>query len=349
MSILCRSLCALFLCLMLTSCSSIVSALFGDSVEVNSSDSSPPSVRISVADVYVRDPDPGDFVVSTVDRSAQVSGYVMVSAFGEDSQGVRFVEILDITIEPTCAPTPVGRDGRPPAPPTFLRAPVTVISGQRAETPASSSVATTRVPVFKSINLRGGSVEASRWCPEDRPLLGNAIARIRARAANFGGGVSDTAIASLSLQRISSAGAGVGFPSVGSSGGSGSSCADVGTACMTQPAECFGRGDGWQVPGTIQCRGDESVCVAESSDDFCSTCGGECGGCAGDSCSATNPCAPGSICARLPRLGGSIQRCQSIIIAETSTGNRPCTPLNGFCWLPDEAGQAEIICSESRE
>ena len=200
--------------------------------------------------------------------------------------------------------------------------------------------------MVKSLNL-GRQFTTSRWCPEDRPLMGNVIVRLHARAGNFGGGVTETATATLSLRRISTGSVG-GAAIGGSSGGSsGSSCSGVGTACMTHPSECSARGDEWQVPGTIQCRGDEPVCVAEANTDYCTICGGECGSCAGQSCSASTPCAPGAICTRQPRLGGSVEICNSIIIPETSTGNRPCTPVNGFCWLPDEAGQAELICSEA--
>ncbi len=342
-----RSWLAALACTQLAGCASIVGALFGQGVDVSRADASPPSVRIVVPDTYVRSPAPGDFVVAGESASAWVHAHVGFSAIAEDMQGVRFVEILDIRIEPSCAPTPVSRDGRPPAPPTFLAAPPIVLPGTRIEVPASSMRATTRLPVFRSISLTGGDVTASRWCPPDRPLLGNAVARVRARAANFDSGVSETATASLSLAPIRTGGS-VGGGVIGSSGGSGSAptCAGAGTACMTQPAECFGRGPDWRVAGTIECRGSTPVCVATNGSDYCTSCGGDCGACAGQSCSATAPCAPGAICAIEPRLGGSVQRCRSLLVPETSTGNRPCTPISGFCWLPSEAGRPELICSE---
>lgn len=124
-----------------------------------------------------------------------------------------------------------------------------------------------------------------------------------------------------------------------------STCSDVeGNSCTTHPADCFGRGSDWEVEGRIQCNRGNPVCVAEPQRDYCRACGGECGGCVTNSCSARNLCAPGSICSS---AGSSTFTCKSITITESSTGERPCTPISGFCWLPSEVGQETLICSEA--
>lgn len=330
---------------LLTGCTSVVEALFGDGVDVDPSDPTPPEVRIFVADHIVRDPDPGDFEVTTENRTAVTWPSVHFAVLGEDPQGIRFVELLDISIEPTCAQTPESHDGRPPGVPTFLAAPVVVVPGDRIEVSLSSDRASTRIPLFRYLNLHGGARSASRWCPEDRPLLGNATARLRARAGNFSGGVTETAVATLMLFRT---GGGIGGAVIGGGGaGGGVSCAGEGDACRTHPSECFGRGEEWRVPGTIECRRGEPVCVAEAGEDYCTGCGGDCGGCAGHSCSDDALCAPGAICGTVHEPGGTVFRCRSLLVSDPATGEPPCTPINGFCWVPEEVGQAELGCAEA--
>jgi hypothetical protein len=179
---------------MLASCGSVLDALFGDRVEVNTGDTTPPTVRISVASAYVRSA-PGDFNVTTVSAEAWVYSPVAVAAIGEDPEGVQFVELLDVNIEPTCT----SIVGSPPNPIVYavnIAGPIAVIPGRRAEIPLSSAFATTRMPVTMNIALRSG------WCPETHPQLTGAVARVRARAGNFAGDTAETAIASLKMTSV---------------------------------------------------------------------------------------------------------------------------------------------------
>ncbi|MAE93942.1 MAG: hypothetical protein CL910_04725 [Deltaproteobacteria bacterium] len=124
---------------------------------------------------------------------------------------------------------------------------------------------------------------------------------------------------------------------------------DEGAACTVEPRACSGR-PGFEVAGTVRCRSGRSECVASEGVDYCSSCGGICGGCSGDSCSETSHCAPGSICRREHGPTGSANRCASI--RDTSVPfSQPCTHIGGFCWTPDELGtdaSATMICSEAR-
>ena len=192
-----RALYTVLVCLLLSSCASAVDALFGRRVDVDTGDTTPPNVRIFVARAYVRSL-PGDFVVTTEAREAWVYNPLAVAAIGDDPEGVQFVELLDIRIEPTCSRIV----GSPPAS-VFVEsivAPAIVTPGRRNEIPLSSTVATTRMTVTKTISLRSG------WCPADHPRLDGAVARVRARAGNFGGGVTETAIASLTMTAVDLAG-----------------------------------------------------------------------------------------------------------------------------------------------
>ena len=181
---------AIFLCFSLSSCTSVVDALFGDSVDVDTSDTSPPNIQIFVAGAYVRTP-PGNFIVTNVDREAQVQDPFAVSAIGEDPEGIQFIELLDINIVPTCSRI-VGRSPGPVF--TENRVASAIIeSGRRNEIPLSSPVATTRMTVTRTITLRSG------LCPTSHPRLVSALARVRARAGNFGSIVTDSAIASLTM------------------------------------------------------------------------------------------------------------------------------------------------------
>jgi hypothetical protein len=100
----------------------------------------------------------------------------------------------------------------------------------------------------------------------------------------------------------------------------GGSCSDpeiIGAEC--QP--------GFQPPKTLLVcdqDGEPPVCVA-MADDFCTTCGGECGGCQGNSCSQSNGCAPGLACIG---VGGSPDQC---------VPDNTCPDL--WCWTPADVGQ----------
>ena len=82
-----------FLCFLLTSCVSVTDALFGESVDVDTSDSSPPAIQVFVARAYVLSLS-GDFIVTNADREAWVNNPFAVAAIAEDPQGVQFVEFL---------------------------------------------------------------------------------------------------------------------------------------------------------------------------------------------------------------------------------------------------------------
>lgn len=186
--------------LLLAGCASLSEALFGRPVTVDRSDSSPPTVQILIADVYVRDPDPGDFVVTTADASACTHPRIIMAVSADDPEGVRYVQLDDITIDPTCAPIPVRRsDGRPPPPPTFTRAPTVTVAGERTGLPDSSATAQTRITHLKQLYLAQALYERSSFCPADRPIIGGARVRVTARAGNFGGGTAESGQATLSL------------------------------------------------------------------------------------------------------------------------------------------------------
>lgn len=179
-----------FLCFLLTSCGSVVDALFGESVDVDTSDSSPPIIQISVARAYVRSL-PGNFIVTNVDRDAWVYNPFAVAAIAEDPEGVQFVELIDINVEPTCSRT-VGRSPGPVHTENMVATTI-VEPGRRNEIPISSTVATTRMIATRTLSLRSG------WCPATHPQLVSAVARVRARAGNFGGNITESAIASLTM------------------------------------------------------------------------------------------------------------------------------------------------------
>jgi hypothetical protein len=188
-----RALFTVFFCFMLGSCASVVDALFGSRVDVDTGDTTLPSVQISVASAYVRSL-PGNFVVTTEDREAWVYNPFVVAAIGDDPEGVQFVEILEISTEPTCSRVV----GRAPGP-VYVEAivvPAITTPGRRNEIPLSSTVATTRMTVTRTLSLGSG------WCPADHPHLDGAVARVRARAGNFGGGTTETAIASFTMTAV---------------------------------------------------------------------------------------------------------------------------------------------------
>ncbi len=191
----CKILFSFFICCSISGCASFIEALFGTSTDLNTGDTTPPTIQIVVADVYVRDPASGDFVVTNEDRVAYVHATpIRFYAFGDDPDGLHFAEVLDMTLIPYCGVIIERDDGRPPAPPTFLASEAIVIPVLRLENSATSSVITTRIPVIHHVTL---SHDFSGYCPDDRPLVGHLLVRIRARAGNFGGQVTETATATL--------------------------------------------------------------------------------------------------------------------------------------------------------
>ncbi|MCP5057738.1 MAG: hypothetical protein GY937_13595 [bacterium] len=134
----------------------------------------------------------------------------------------------------------------------------------------------------------------------------------------------------------------------GTGGSEGGGCEED-APCAVQPRSCSGR-SGFEVAGTTRCRGDTAECVAIQGSDYCSVCGGSCGGCVGHSCSAIAPCAPGSICRLEHGPTDSTLRCAAIRDSSVAF-SQPCTHINGFCWTPDELGtdeSATMICAEAR-
>lgn len=100
-------------------------------------------------------------------------------------------------------------------------------------------------------------------------------------------------------------------------------CDDVGAPCETTPSECHGR-SGFLVSGITKCVNGKSVCEVKNGEDYCTSCGGVCGGCVGNSCSVSAPCANGLSC----RSFGGAAQCY----ADCSSR------INGWCWKPDERG-----------
>ena len=130
---------------------------------------------------------------------------------------------------------------------------------------------------------------------------------------------------------------------VGSVGGvsrSQKSCEGEGTPCEVHPVECGGRGNNWMVEGTIQCVNGKSQCTAIPGKDYCNRCGGECGGCYGNSCSQSYLCAPGLLCLNYrPSINATPRwECRQI--------GQGCTKLQNLCWTKEEVGKAQLGCVE---
>lgn len=181
------------ICLVLVGCAPIIDALVGERVEVDRNDSTRPAVRISIGRAYLVDRSrrTGPFEVTGIDRAAAVYDPLVISAIGDDPEGVQFVELLDISIEPTCfyiTPTPTGTTGV-----SAVAATVTV-PGIRTEIPLSSTVATNRMFATKTLVL------SKHWCPSTHPGIASAVARVRARAGNFGELEARSATAILSIE-----------------------------------------------------------------------------------------------------------------------------------------------------
>lgn len=324
---------------LIAGCTTIVDALFGSSVAVDRSDSSPPSVRILITDVYVKDPHPGDFIVTSTARSAWVEPSIMITVSADDPQGVKYVQLDDITVEPSCSTVPMGHA---PAPPTYLRAPTAIVSGDRNGLPDSSTTATTRITLLKRLTIAPALHTVSGFCPADRPQIGRAIITVRARAANFGGGLTQTEVATLSLNRISGGGFIGGTSSGGGSPAPTPACTGEGDACTTHPTQCDGRGTDWTAPGTIECVSGEPVCVSRPGVHFCTVCGqsvdgASCGSCEGQSCRDDSDCPVTAVCDTLSGEGG---RCRGFVLEACPSG----TAISGLCWQPSENTDKTLAC-----
>lgn len=179
-------------------CDSTIDNLFGRAVPVDKGDLTAPSVRILIADIYVKQPVSGDFSLETGQRFAQVEPYINIAVVAHDPEGVQSIELSDIVIEPFCKAPPSGGLSRADK----AVVPVTV-PGERIAVPESSEVATTRMTLIKPLHIADGAGRISSLCPQDRPRLDNAVVRLTARAVNFGGKSSSTGTAVLSLKQIS--------------------------------------------------------------------------------------------------------------------------------------------------
>jgi hypothetical protein len=103
-------------------------------------------------------------------------------------------------------------------------------------------------------------------------------------------------------------------------------CKGEDTPCRVHPPACESRGRDWLVDGRLKClRPGVPECVAVDGEDYCSTCGGICGGCDGNSCSEGAPCGPASYCLS--------------VYPDPYQCWEACPIRNGFCWLPSEVGQ----------
>lgn len=129
-----------------------------------------------------------------------------------------------------------------------------------------------------------------------------------------------------------------GWPSTGSSNNDESQkCENEGTPCQVHPSECDGRGEDWMVSGTIQCdKSGKSQCKPELGVNYCTQCGGVCGGCVGNSCSIEHLCSPRTEC----KSYGSRMECRPI--------GEACTQIKNFCWTKDEVGIPELGCIEQK-
>jgi hypothetical protein len=109
----------------------------------------------------------------------------------------------------------------------------------------------------------------------------------------------------------------------------GATCADMdGAPCMGPIASCAaGTTTG---PGKIRCANNTPICEVEANS-FCTICGGNCGGCAGDSCISDDDCGPGAVCqtsAALPHVCKPIEP-------------TACHRISGYCWLPKDTPIAD--------
>lgn len=317
-------------------CASLISAMFGRTVDIDLSDRSPASVRIVVPDAQTLGAG-GDFVVTDTDATTRAVGSgVTLSVIGEDAQGVAFTALEDGLATPWCASVPEGRDGRPPPPPQPRAASPFSVRGSRVENDGSDGRATTRLPLSRSVSF--ARYGPSRHCPSDRPILHGVDLRLRALAANFGPGPATVTGEARILFGFTGGGGALTRP-VGSAGGGrpAPSCDGAGDACETTPSECFGRGADWRVPGRMVCRGSTAVCEAREGIDYCAGYGENCGGATGDTCIRDSDCAPPAVCAR-PTSSSGRNHCQTLRVPEDSTpgADPPCPYVAGMCWTPEE-------------
>lgn len=118
-------------------------------------------------------------------------------------------------------------------------------------------------------------------------------------------------------------------------------CVGEGSSCTGHPPECAVRGSSWTVPGTVQCVAGAPFCIPTARRDYCNQCGGECGGCFGESCSATGafPCAPGLVCTNHRECTDCEQRWECRPVGEG------CIRIQNLCWTKAEVGIPQLGCA----
>ena len=194
------------LVLALSGCETLEDRIYGDTVPIDRSDTTPPGVQLIIPDDYLdrlltdnrRDRVIADLIVTdtpeyaragklampTIERSEHRLAYTVVAT---DPEGVRTVIANDIEVTPWC-----WKESR--TPPQPLPAEPFFIEGNRFEHDASVATATTRLPLRHEFSLRLG--EESPACPSERPTMIGAIVRFTGSALNFG---SDRAVETATM------------------------------------------------------------------------------------------------------------------------------------------------------
>lgn len=339
----------LVLVLLVAGCVPILDAIFGDPVPVDESDTSPPTVRILINDIYLTAPE-GDFSVMSADRRAIAWGPSFTfGVAGDDPQGIRYVGYDDIEITARCRNSGTS--------PTYVERAYRTLPGDRVENTGAEGRATTRLLAIKRVVVDVDDVETR--CGSPYPVLSEVVVRLKGIAGHFG----TQPEVSTGTARIS-----ISPPAPPPSGGivvpprpprdddddddgdeeddePTEGCAGEGSSCTVTPAECSLRGDDFEVPGTIVCRRGEPVCEAEEGVDYCTRCGGanfRCGGCSGNSCTDDDDCSILSVCSRGTGPSG-VNVCRSLLTPEVLGAEPRCSPgLSGRCWLPSELGNSEV-------
>lgn len=211
----------LVLVLALAGCETLEDRIYGDTVPIDRSDTTPPSVQLIVPDDYLylsltgnrRTRVTSDLIVTdtpeyaragklslpTIERETHRLAYTVVAT---DPEGVRAVIANDIEVTPWC-----WRESR--TPPQPWPAEPYIIEGNRFERRASETTATTRLPLRHEFSLQLG--EESPACPAERPTMIGAIVRLTGAATNFGSDrTAETAPIHIEFS-VAGAGAGSGY------------------------------------------------------------------------------------------------------------------------------------------
>lgn len=328
------------LVLSMQGCSSFFRGLptiFGDEVEVNLEDSTPPEVRFILSETQFFSPTSStgrSIIIDEFDTTVRARGNVVsIFADARDRDGISSIR-LSGTVTPICNKPSSGLPGARPGPASFF--PVRLIESQFVRNEIIDGNAPDKVFVLYGFEI---GTTRSEYCPdEDRHRLSGAILELRATAFNFS---SDPTVRGARTGDLTVR-MGIMPDDDGKDGGDegdGSACPGEGDSCQVTPGECSGRRN-FSVPGRIACRNGVPQCRAIIGTDYCVTHGGVCGNRPGQICTSESECNPFSVCGNAD--GDGIRRCKSIILPERSTGEAICTPINGACWLPNELGNPSI-------